>query len=106
MWRSVTPVAPPRHQKGDWGSFLRAEVRRELDHREMSAAEVEVLDGDWASYVRYRTSKRFAANGVDRRSAPRAAFLRLTFDEGQEGPLALGYLCHLGLGLFEPEPDP
>jgi CRISPR-associated protein Csb2 len=106
VWRSVTPFAPPRYQKGDWGSFLRAEVRRELAHREMSAAEVEVLDGDWASYVRYRTSKRFAANGADRRSAPRAAFLRLTFDEGQEGPLALGYLCHFGLGLFEPEPDP
>jgi CRISPR-associated protein Csb2 len=29
-------------------------------------------------------------------------FWRLTFPEPVEGPLALGFACHYGLGLFKP----
>lgn len=31
-----------------------------------------------------------------------ASFWRLTFPEPIQGPLALGFGCHFGLGLFTP----
>lgn len=31
------------------------------------------------------------------------SFWRLTFTEPVPGPLALGFACHFGLGLFRPE---
>lgn len=32
------------------------------------------------------------------------SFWRLTFSEPVQGPLALGFGCHFGLGLFAPIP--
>ena len=35
----------------------------------------------------------------------RGSFWRLTFAAPVSGPLALGFGCHFGLGLFRPEPE-
>jgi CRISPR-associated protein Csb2 len=103
-WTSATPYVPPRHAKREWDEFVRSDVRRELTHRGIAApVTVEVTDGDWASFIRYRPSKRFDPRRPDRRSAPRGGFLTLTFDSPEPGPLALGYLSHFGLGLFVPD---
>lgn len=104
-WRSVTPFVPARHlKKEDWLDFVAGEVRRELYYRDKPApSAVELSGDDWQPFVRYRPTKRFAAESPDRRSAGRGEMVTLTFDEPVEGPLALGHLSHFGLGLFEPD---
>lgn len=101
-WESATPFVPPRHQKGEWGDFLRKEISRELASRGLPAAEARECDGDWQSFVRYRPTRRFAPRHPDRRPAGRGAFLELVFAEPVCGPVALGHLSHFGLGLFAP----
>jgi CRISPR-associated protein Csb2 len=104
-WESVTPFVPMGRQNRGWSSFVAAEIRRELSFRDRQVpAAVEVRDGDWRSYIRYRPTRRFAANEPDRRSGGRGEFLTLTFPTPITGPLALGALSHFGLGLFRPTP--
>jgi CRISPR-associated protein Csb2 len=43
---------------------------------------------------------RFRSRGGERQPDTIGTFLRLEFAEPVEGPLALGYACHFGLGLF------
>jgi CRISPR-associated protein Csb2 len=96
VWSSVTPFAPPRHAKRRAGHVvdgLDEQVRRELAHRGLGAAvDIEPLRRDWSSYRRTRS-------GGARREAPRGFGFRLTFDEPQRGPIAIGALSHFGLGL-------
>lgn len=97
-WESATPFVPARHAKRDWPAFLASELRRELAYRSLPApVEVEQIDGDWRQFTRYRLSKGRPKDG----ERP-GAMLRLQFAEPVQGPLALGYLSHFGLGLFRP----
>ena len=43
---------------------------------------------------------RFRSRGRERATDPHGALLRVRFPEPIAGPLALGYGCHFGLGLF------
>ena len=103
VWTSVTPFAPYGHQKRKSGmserenlkAFLKTEVNRELRTRMLpEVSKVETSRGDWLSFH----SKR-------KEDSPhlRAFGLRLVFEEGIRGPLALGALSHFGFGLFRPE---
>jgi CRISPR-associated protein Csb2 len=47
--------------------------------------------------------KRRYGGGVRSRSPGQG--YRLTFAEKLAGPISLGYACHMGCGLFVPEPD-
>lgn len=102
IWRSITPFASSRHQKGEWKDFVTSEINRELAFRHLPTATVDIIDEDWVHFVRYRPSKRFQAARPDRRSGPRGVFVQLTFESAQSGPIALGHLAHFGLGLFQP----
>lgn len=103
-WHSLTPYLPVRHYKrsrGSYEEFLRDDVRRELQYRQLPVdVEVErVSDLDrWAmAFRRYRVGERLAED-------PRLGYgLRLTFVEPQGGPLMLGQLSHFGFGVFVPE---
>ncbi len=110
-WYSHTPFVTMRHvsaalRRRSEGAedvflaFLEAEVRREANLRGWTVERIAPTGppsvGRWLDYRRHRAFK-----GIDRRAtAPRGAGFAITFSEKVTGPVVLGSLSHLGLGLF------
>ena len=93
-WTSYTPYYRPWHAKR--GFDQRDMLRRECELRGWPVpTEIEQL-GVGTPPPRWRW----------RRSSPpstaKGIFWRLVFEAPLSGPVALGYGCHFGLGLFEP----
>lgn len=119
VWQSATPFALTRHPKIRKGQmvdspeqqayleFSRRQVL--LEHRELyGAAQLQAVEVIPAitkdSRVTYPLEfYRWRKGGPD---VPGAYFFKLVFDQPVQGPLALGYGCHFGLGLFAPMPIP
>ncbi len=100
IWRSMTPFVAPRYLKKRGKNTLSGQVEAELASRNLATARVETLNPRDARFLRFR---HFVTSRI-RGSAPkstRAYSLELTFKEPVEGPLALGYGSHFGLGLFQ-----
>lgn len=100
-WVSLTPFGLPRHPKRRGGAIVdgpAAQIRRELEFRCFpQPTEVAAIEGDWLAFRRARPF-------VSRLEAPSVAGARIVFAEPVRGrPIALGALCHFGLGLFVPE---
>lgn len=62
------------------------------------AYEVNGALKQWLTFRRYRRGKQSPPNG-------NPYGFRLNFPENVKGPIALGYGCHHGLGIFIPETD-
>ena len=104
-WVSATPLVPPRHHKNHEGPFkgwLLAQVRAECQHHGLpEPLEVVLIAPElahsrgvrWFEFLRSRRGER-ARSGFG---------FRLVFAEPISGPIALGYGCHFGLGLFIPQ---
>ena len=123
-WESVTPFLAAGHLKA--GGYP-AEVRRLIARRGRSELLTEIAflrpqsageadlegdphDKDIGVMVRGRLRRavhfhRFRSRGGERQPDTIGTFLRLQFAEPIEGPLALGYACHFGLGLFAARED-
>jgi CRISPR-associated protein Csb2 len=104
-WESVTPFLAAGHLKDGRHS---AEIHRLLARRRFpgtideSKLEVEVLR---ETTIRGRPRRpihfhRFRSRGREEQPDVLGVFLRLNFSAPVEGPLALGYACHFGLGMF------
>ncbi len=123
-WRSVTPFVPTRHYKQHGtkrdtcppGQFPEVVLREEISRRGLpSPTSVKLLDqcalwnhvecketGRALRWLEFRQQRVF---GYGRRgSTPGMGFI-IEFTEPVNGPLALGYACHYGLGLFAPMHD-
>jgi CRISPR-associated protein Csb2 len=120
IWKSVTPFLAAGHLKADGyaGEIRRLANRRGLPEpreiaflRSPSATESEgegkgdPYGNDVGVVVRGRLRRaihfqRFRSRGGERQLDMLGTFVRLSFDEPVQGPLALGYACHFGLGLF------
>lgn len=111
IWQSSTPFVTTRHVNAAMrrrlrGSgdvvlaFLAAEVRREADLRGWTVERVETAlpphGGRWLDYRRHRAYK----GGERRAASPRGVGFLVTFAEPVTGPVVLGGLSHLGLGMF------
>ncbi len=100
-WRSATPFLASGHLKA---SGYPGEVRRLLQRRGRNASgiEVEVLESiDVGGAPRRATHfHRFRSRGREAQPDGAGALLRVVMPEAIEGPLALGYGSHFGLGLF------
>lgn len=111
-WRSLTPFVLNRHPKVRGGVTVPRRViddpveqlRRELQFQGHPEPDTIVPEPycylerrslHWLEFRRHRSGKD---RGVQ------ALGFRLTFAEPRQGPLALGYGCHYGLGLFVPLP--
>ena len=103
VWSSVTPFVLIRHPKWRGGRLVDGpedQLRLELKRRGLPAPEsVERLQDStlrgrsipWLSYRRWR------GRGAE---AGGAYGFRIRFTQPVPGPVALGYGCHFGLGLF------
>ncbi len=107
-WISATPYLSPWHTKRN----------RPLDiqllgfiHKECMLRNIPAPIGlDILPYLKIRGKQirslnfqRFRKGKPNNPADQRGHLLRLHFDTPPQGPLALGYACHFGLGLFRPE---
>lgn len=121
VWISRTPFVPTRHPKYTAGRRPKLDASgrhigspehdlvrllREAGHPEpASVVRLEgrkggtMLDGKLARWVTFRTHRR-GAHGL--RSSGRGYGFRIEFHRPVEGPIALGFGAHLGLGQFAP----
>lgn len=104
-WRSVTPYLHPWYAKKGFG--VAEQIARECRERGLEEPEVciesppvEGHDGRTRRAVHFH---RFR-NTRKRLTQPdtRGQFITLAFPEPIAGPLALGFGCHFGLGVFYP----
>ncbi|WP_435103730.1 type I-G CRISPR-associated protein Csb2 [Arhodomonas sp. AD133] len=105
VWTSVTPYLHPWFAKKHFG--IAEQIARECRQRNLpEPARIEPVErltvgGTPRRPVHFRrfrsTPKRL------RQPDTRGQFVRLTFPEPITGPIALGFACHFGLGLFRPE---
>jgi CRISPR-associated protein Csb2 len=101
VWRSVTPYLHPWYAKKGFG--VREQIARECAARGLpEPVHIALLP---SFQVRGRERRpvhfyRFRSRGGARQPDTRGSFLELVFDEAVEGPLALGFGCHYGLGMF------
>lgn len=103
VWESVTPYLHPWHRKRGFGP--EDQIRRECRERglpEPSAIlpleEVKVGHRPRRPIHFSRTRQRRGLVQPDRHGG----LWRLEFADPVTGPLALGFACHFGLGLFRP----
>jgi CRISPR-associated protein Csb2 len=102
-WRSVTPYLHPWHRKPRFD--VPEQIRRELRERglpEPAAIEpiAEIAAGD--RLLRPIHFHRFRSKPGLLQPDRQGSFWTIRFAEPVPGPLALGFACHFGLGLFEP----
>ena len=104
-WESVTPFLAGGHLKK---TGYEGEIHRLWKHRKIASGShtepvrVEILrhieiHGTPRRAVHFH---RFRSRGGEKQPDAQGALLRLRFNEPVEGPLALGYACHFGLGMF------
>lgn len=104
-WVSVTPYLHPWHAKKRFGAS--EQIWRECRHRGLPEPEVLIesvpflgFDGKARRPVHFHrfrdTRKQISQPDTS------GQFLRLRFPEDVSGPLALGFACHFGLGVFAP----
>lgn len=102
VWESVTPFVPTRHSKTVRGvriDTIADQLRRGCDQL-LGVTPTEIFEvGDLAKWSGFRR-RRFTGGG--NRGPDRAFGARLVFDQPVQGPIALGYGAHFGLGLFAP----
>ena len=105
IWRSVTPYLHPWHLK----KRLLAEdqIRRECRQRGLpEPVALERIDHVNVGRGRRRRAihfRRFRSRRGLKQPDRLGSFWRLTFREPISGPLALGFACHFGLGMFAPD---
>ncbi|MBV1788006.1 type I-U CRISPR-associated protein Cas5/Cas6 [Marinobacterium sp. D7] len=102
VWQSLTPYLHPWHRKKGFGVV--EQIRKECGLRGLPEPEVEVLDSiDVGPGNRSRRPVHFhrfrGRRGISQPDR-QGSFLRLSFPEEVRGPIALGFACHFGLGLF------
>ena len=104
VWESVTPYLHPWYIKKHLS--IEDQLRRECRERGLPEPhildffdEVNVGNGRKRRPIHFRRFRnRRGLSQPDRLGS----FWRLTFPEPVAGPLALGFACHFGLGLFKP----
>ena len=104
VWESVTPYLHPWYIKKHLS--IEDQLRRECRERGLSEPqilesfdEVNVGNGRKRRPIHFRRFRnRRGLSQPDRLGS----FWRLTFPEPVAGPLALGFACHFGLGMFKP----
>ena len=101
QWRSVTPFLATGHLKaaGYRGEALRLLKRRGFDTDGIEVVPLREISVG-STPRRAIHFHRFRSRGREAQPDAGGALLRITFPSPIEGPLAIGYGSHFGLGLF------
>ncbi|MCW5889575.1 MAG: type I-U CRISPR-associated protein Cas5/Cas6 [bacterium] len=102
-WRSVTPYLHPWHRKPRFDAP--DQIRRELRERGLpdpTAVEPVAEIAVGGRMLRPIHFHRFRSKPGLTQPDRQGSFWTLRFAEPVPGPLALGFACHFGLGLFAP----
>ena len=103
IWRSVTPYLRPWHSKKNFG--VEAQIRRECQSRGWpEPEEVKMLTDITTGAVARRPVHfyRFRSKRGLIQPDTSGNMVEIVFPEPCSGPIALGFGCHFGLGLFAP----
>ncbi len=118
-WRSFTPFITNRHISDSVrrralragidpvAAFIVGEIRREAALRAWEVETVALVAPERGRWLDHRRHRAFKAER--RAAAPRGFGMEVTFRAPVVGPVALGGMSHLGLGLFQvvaPTPSP
>jgi CRISPR-associated protein Csb2 len=107
IWESQTPFVPPRHTKTRGGVVLDAppeQVARLLEAQGFPRPQVEELAPHALTPpsptppIAWYRFQRLRARGGGRRASAGAFGFRVRFEQPVEGPIAVGYAAHQGLG--------
>ncbi len=105
IWISITPYLHPWHLKKKFN--LQDQVLRECKIRSFPepeqieiVPEISIGRGQKRRPVHFH---RFRSKKGLIQPDTKGSFLRLAYPEPVQGPLALGFGCHFGLGMFAPE---
>lgn len=98
VWLSASPYLHPWHNKKGFG--VSEQIARECRLRGLPEPAVVELMPD--AKPRALDFRRFRSRRGLRQPDRQGCFLKLTFDAPVCGPMALGFGCHFGLGLFTP----
>mgnify|MGYP006278070385 CR=1 FL=1 len=106
IWCSVTPYLHPWFRKKSFG--VEDQIRRETAARGLPVPELERLPSVRVHGRRRRPVHfhRFRRRAGLTQPDTRGSFWRLTFPEAVAGPIALGFACHFGLGVFAASDSP
>lgn len=109
-WVSITPYLRPRHLKGrDLLEETRGMIQVECERRGLPSPEVRIDAGGPAAGRSIRVGgqlrnvlafHRFRSRRGLTQPDRSGLAVRLEFPESIRGPIALGFGCHFGLGLF------
>ena len=105
-WQSVTPYLRPWHIKKNFG--VAEQIRRECRLRGLpDPVEIKPLPEVMIGSVPRRPVHfhRFRSKRGLTQPDTSGSLIEIVFPEVVSGPLALGFACHYGLGLFAPLPD-
>ncbi len=117
VWRSVTPYLHPWHFKKPemrtpegTAAALLGQLRREWHGRGKGLPEIMDIRELPSVQVGGRTLRPLHFHRFRRKRGPvqpdtLGRLIELRFAEPVRGPLALGFACHFGLGLFAPVPS-
>ncbi len=104
-WQSLTPFVLPRYQKARGPNTLEGQVLAELASRGMHSATIQALP--WDDQTRtMRHAVRVRRYPAKPPPVDAGFAIRLVFDRPVNGPIALGYGCHFGLGVFGAVAEP
>ena len=117
VWRSVTPYLHPWHlkkpamrtQEATTAAIL-GQLRREWHGRGMGLPEIMDIRGLLSVQHGGRALRPLHFHRFRRKSGlvqpdTLGRLIELRFAQPVQGPIALGFACHFGLGLFVPAPD-
>ena len=104
-WRSATPYLHPWHVKKKFS--VADQIRRECAARDnlpeitdLKLIQTVMVGNQVRRPIHFRRSRTFKRS--HQQPDRSGSFWEITFAEPVKGPLALGFACHFGLGLFRP----
>jgi CRISPR-associated protein Csb2 len=103
VWESVTPYLYPWYAKKSF--TIEDQIRRECRHRDLRVPAGFRLIPSIRVGARERLPSHFRRFRSKRglvQPDRQGSFWTISFSEAVRGPLALGFGCHFGLGLFRP----
>lgn len=100
IWRSATPFVPPRFPKKSGSNTIEGQIARELADQGYPEAQIRILPWS-AETARLRHAVRVRKGAAKPPPVDCGHIIELHFETPVQGPLALGYASHFGMGLFQ-----